>query len=410
MIEEKKKSNFNQWTPVKVSNIDEKKRIAIFADVLEENFDGVSITLNKILDSIPRHRFEVLIITSHPPKDITNFPHKIILLPYIKVPFQKGYRLGIPKKSILNSVLDDFKPDLLHFTSPTLFGRYAINYGKRHNIPVLNIYHTHYPAYFQYYIGKIGNAIFGPLLNTGFLWYYKKSDITLAPTRTIKKDLIKRGVKANKIKIWGRAIKTNSFAPSYRDPNYFNKIPQDYKKVLFVSRLIKEKEMSTIVKVYRHLERSNEKIKMIITGDGPEKEYLQKRMANAVFTGKKTGEELSKIYASSDLFFFPSASETFGNVVIEAMASGLAVVAADSGGPAELVRDKKTGYLVKTGKSKIFAKKIIELLNDDDTRNKMVSNALELIQPQTIENLHIQLWKYYENAIANHQEKQLASR
>ena len=381
-----------------------KKRIVLFADVLEENFDGVSVTLTKILHSVPRDRFEYLVITSHPPKNTKDFPHKLVILPYLKIPMQKGYRLGLPRDKELKQVLDEFKPDLIHFTSPSLFGGYAIKYGKKNKIPVLNIYHTHYPAYIKYYIGWLGDQTIGRLINMLAMWYYKNSNITLAPTRMIKMDLIKRGVPADTIKVWGRAIKTNSFSPEYRDEKYFDGlVPKGNKKVLFVSRLIKEKEMTTIVKVYRLLQKKVPNVTMVITGDGPERAWLEEKMPNAVFTGKKTGLELSKIYASCDLFFFPSASETFGNVVIEAMASGLPVVAANAGGPAELVRDNKTGYLVNTGNAKMFCNKIIEVLKDPAVHAQMSANGQTMVRPKTIESLHDQLWRYYETTIENYQ-------
>lgn len=403
-IEEKTSVSIDNWTDIEL-NKTKKKRVALFADVLEENFDGVSVTLNKILDNLPRERFEILIITSHPPKDLSNFDHKIILLPYVKVPAQKGYRLGLPSDKVLKPALEEFEPDLIHFTSPSLFGRYAIKYGKANNIPVLNIYHTHYPAYFKYYIGNLGNFLFGGIITYLVMWFYRNSDYTLAPTRTIKLDLIKSGIKSDRIKVWGRAVKTDTFSPVHRDERYFNQwIPHDQKKVLFVSRLIKEKEMTTIVKVYKLLQKWDPKVTMIITGDGPKKEYLEKRMTNAVFTGKKTGKDLSQIYASCDIFFFPSASETFGNVVMEAMASGLPVVAANAGGPAELVRDNKTGFLVKTGKAKLFAKKILEILNDTNKKRIMSLNALEAASPRTSESVHQQLWNYYDKAISSTQK------
>lgn len=382
------------------------KKIALFADVLEENFDGVSITLHKILRAAPEEQFEFLIITSHPPKNIENFPHKICLCSYLKVPFQKGYRLGLPYSKKVKASLNDFSPDLIHFTSPSLFGMFAIRYGKQHGIPVINIYHTHYPAYLKYYLGRVGDFIIGGLVKQLLMWYYRRSDLTLVPTRTIKKDLIKLGVPSDKMKVWGRAIKTGSFGPQYREQILFDLvIPKDHKKVLFVSRLIKEKEVKTVQKVYQLLQEADEKIALIITGDGPKRDWLEKKMPKAVFTGKKTGLDLAKIYASSDIFFFPSGTETFGNVVIEAMASGLPIVAADEGGPSELIRHKKTGFLVRTGKPKKFAKRILELVQDKELHEKMSNQAVRFISARSIDSLHEKLWQIYHRTIEEKQQR-----
>ncbi|UXX79561.1 glycosyltransferase family 1 protein [Reichenbachiella carrageenanivorans] len=382
------------------------RKIAIFADVLEENFDGVSITLHKILAAIPSDQFKILVITAHPPKDLSQFPHQIHLCPYLSLPFQKGYRLGLPDRKKLNIVLADFKPDLIHFTSPSLFGRFAIRYAKKHNLPVMNIYHTHFPVYLQYYIGKLGDLLFGGIIKHALMWFYRNSDLTLAPTRTIKKDLIKLGISHEGIKVWGRSLQVGDFSPDFKDPALFDVvIPRGHKKVLFVSRLIKEKEMAMLYKVYRKLRKADKNITMIITGEGPKREWLENKMPKAVFTGKKVGLELSKIYASCDLFFFPSVSETFGNVVIEAMASGLPVVAADAGGPSELVRHKKTGYLVKPGKPKKFSNRIIEILANETMQQEMGQEAQTYIQSRSIESLHHQLWAIYHESIRKYQDE-----
>lgn len=379
------------------------RKIALFADVLEENFDGVSITLHKILEAIPSDLFEVLVITAHPPKDLTSIKHKIHLCPYLKVPAQKGYRLGLPYNKKLREALDQFSPDLIHFTSPSLFGRFAIKYAQKHGLPVMNIYHTHYPVYLKYYVGRLGDFLIGGIAKYLFSWYYRNSDLTLVPTRTVKKDLIKLGIPSHKLKIWSRSLKVEKFNPSFRDESLFDLvIPRENKKVLFVSRLIKEKEMKTLHKVYKRLRKSDKSISMIITGDGPMREWLEKKMPKAIFTGKKVGTDLSRIYASSDLFFFPSESETFGNVVIEAMASGLPVIAADAGGPSELIKNNKNGFLVKPRKAKKFSAKIIEVLSDPLLHAKMSTEALNFIQTRSIESLHLQLWQTYHQTIDEH--------
>lgn len=384
------------------------RKIAIFADVLEENFDGVSITLHKILEAIPLDQFEVLVITSHPPIHLNTFRHKIHICPYLNVPAQKGYRLGLPYNKKLRKALDEFSPDLIHFTSPSLFGRFAIKYARKHDLPIMNIYHTHYPVYLKYYVGRLGDFLIGGIAKYLFAWYYRNSDLTLVPTRTVKKDLIKLGISSHKLKIWGRSLKVENFNPEYRDDSLFDLvIPKENKKVLFVSRLIKEKEMKTLVKVYKKLRKADQAITMVITGDGPKRDWLEGKMPKAIFTGKKTGKDLSKIYASCDLFFFPSESETFGNVVIEAMASGLPVVAANAGGPSELIKNNKSGFLVEPRKAKKFSKKIIEVLSDEKLNRQMSESALSFIQSRTIESLHSQLWDIYDKVIAGHRAKQV---
>ncbi|UXP30919.1 glycosyltransferase family 1 protein [Reichenbachiella agarivorans] len=385
-----------------------RKKVVLFADVLEEDFDGVSVTLNKIIANFPKDRFDLLIVTPHPPKDVSSIDFKILICPYVGLPFQEGYRLGLPNRMKgLRAELDQFKPDVLHFTSPSLLGRYAIKYARRNSLPVMTIYHTHYPTYFKYYLGKVGDFLFGGLFNQGMAWYYKNADLTLVPTEPVRKDLEKLGIKRDTMAIWGRAIHANRFNPHFRKEDFFKgRIPEGNKTVLFVSRLIKEKNVSVLADMYELFERKNKKITMVITGDGPEKEWLEEKMPSALFTGKLRGEELSRTYASADLFFFPSDSETFGNVVLEAMASGTPVVAADAGGPSDIVINGETGYLSAPGSLRGFYKRILTILGDDYLRTRMGKKAFEYANTKTIDNLHAELWQHYERVIKGYQLRQ----
>ncbi|MBU2912406.1 MULTISPECIES: glycosyltransferase family 4 protein [Reichenbachiella] len=378
-----------------------RKKVVLFADVLEEDFDGVSVTLNKIIANFPKDRFDLLIVTPHPPKDMSGIDFKILICPYIGLPFQEGYRLGLPgRMKGLKAELDKFQPDVLHFTSPSLLGRYAIKYAKRNNIPVMTIYHTHYPTYFKYYLGKIGDFFLGGLFNQGMAWYYKNANLTLVPTGPVRRDLEKLGIKRDTMAIWGRAIHANRFNPEfYREDFFKDRVPEGNKTVLFVSRLIKEKNVAVLADMYQLFERKNKKITMVITGEGPEREWLEERMPKALFTGKLRGDELSQTYASADLFFFPSASETFGNVVLEAMASGTPVVAADACGPSDIVKNGVTGYLAAPGSLRGFYKRILTILGDDHLRERMSRQAFEYANAKTIDNLHAELWQHYDRVI-----------
>lgn len=380
------------------------RRVLLFADVLEEDFDGVSITLNRIIANAPIDRIDYLVVTSHPPKNLDGFPFKIIVCPYIKLPFQKGYRMGLPgRQKDLEQAIDAFGPDLIHFTSPSNFAKFGIKYAQKHKLPVVSIYHTHYPTYVRYYGGAIVHWLLGGIVNRFLSGLYNKTTLTLVPTTVVRGDLEDIGVEKSKMVIWGRAINTELYNPSRRDEGLFNDKKENIgKKVLFVSRLIKEKETATIAKIYSELLKSHPKLTMIIVGDGPERRWLEKEMPDAIFTGKQVGEDLARIYASCDLFFFPSTTETFGNVVLEAMASGLPVVAANAGGPADLVEHGERGYLVEPRNVEEFCDRICQVLYNQELWQQMSKNAVAYAAKHTAEALHEQLWKYYDRAIEEH--------
>ena len=195
-----------------------KKKIALFTDVLKENFDGVSITLHKILRDVPVDRFDFLIITPDPPENPEKIPFRIVQCKSFNLPIQKGYQVGYATKKA-TEVLDQFKPDLIHFTSPSLLGRFAIKYGQRNNLPILSIYHTHFPTYIKYHIGRMGDALFGPFIRRQMIWFYKSADLTLVPTNPMLGDLAKLGVSIDRMKIWGRAVDTSKFSPNFKDEN-----------------------------------------------------------------------------------------------------------------------------------------------------------------------------------------------
>ncbi|MBN1497329.1 MAG: glycosyltransferase family 1 protein [Spirochaetes bacterium] len=379
-----------------------KIRIALFTDVLKENYDGVTYTLYNIIQRIPRDRFEFLFITPFPPSNSVKFPFPIVVCRYIKMPLYGEYRLGFPyfdKK--LDAALADFKPDLVHFASPSFLGRYAIRYGQKHGIPVTSTYHTHFPMYVDYYFKYLPFLRFLKHVVPMILrFYYNNCDIVFVPTRPVIEDLVAVGIDRSRMTIWARGIDTENFNPRKRDITYIeNLCGKGGVRILFVSRLFWIKEISTIVKIYRKLRTRCPEARMVITGDGPQRRYMEKRMPDAVFTGTLLHNELSKIYASCDIFLFPSITETFGNVNLEAMASGLPVVAAAKGGQCGIVEEGVTGYLVEPKNADAFCDKIDLLIRNPELRKRMSTKVVEYARTQKWDILCSAMFTLYEKAV-----------
>jgi len=362
----------------------EKLKIAFFVDVLEENFDGVAHTYHHIIPRIPTEKIEVIFITPLPPKSDIGF--KVVRCPYIFMPLQKRYRIGLPKMSFrVKNALNDFNPDIVHYSSPSGLGKYAIKYAQKRKIPVTNIYHTHFPSYFEYYVKRF------PLLKfiqnkalRVFHWYYQNTDQVFAPSSEMKTYLESIGFDAKNIAYFKRGVNAEKFSPTHKHADFRSKYNIKEKNIiLFVSRLVYEKDIETLVKVYDLFEESTHDAAFLIVGEGAGENFLKKKMPKAYFSGKLTGTDLAEAYANSTLFLFPSISETFGNVVLESLASGTPVVAAKAGGPVDIVKDNENGFLVEPKNEHAFFNKLSLLLQDDALLTSFEQNARKYALSQT---------------------------
>ena len=373
-------------------------RVALFVDVLKENFDGVSNTMNQILRRLPHDEIDTIAITPHPPDgDIGIRIHRC---PYAPIYMNKGYRLGLPAlMNGLEKILDDFNPDIIHWTSPSLLGAYALKYAEGHQLPVITIYHTHYPTYASYYLRFIpfSSAITRYFLKK-LMSFYHRSSVIFAPTQTMRDYLVEHGQESSKVKIWGRGVDMTTFNVKFRDPLRFKgEIKEQELKVLFVSRLVKEKETDTLIRLHDLIQSGSTPMRLIITGDGPDRRRMEKKMPEAVFTGKLRDEALSVVYASCDVFVFPSVTETFGNVVLEAMASGLPVIAADAGGPGDIIRQSGCGFLVPPREEQAFYDKVLQLKTDKALYDEIRRKSIEYATLQSWNSLCHELFDTYKS-------------
>lgn len=371
-----------------------KVKIVFFIDVLKENMDGVSNTMHQIIARLPSDKFEAIFVTPLPPEN-PDFPFPVYQCPYFELPFYKGYRFALPAKmKELENTLDAFSPDIVHWSTPSALGWYAVKYARKCRIPVVTIYHTHFTSYVEYYLWFIpGVYHISYPFEKMFLALYRKSTLVLAPTVSMKKYLDRIKVNARAIRLWGRGVDTSRFNPIHRAEDFFGRYGvQNQKIILFVSRLAKYKETDTLIRFY-HLLGAD--FKLVITGDGPDKNRMERKMPGAIFTGKLTGVELSKAFASADVFVFTSITETFGNVILEAMASGLLVVAANAGGPADIIRHGETGFLTDPKNEHELHKKVVELLENKKLYHTIRENALNYAFRQNWDQLCGELFNHY---------------
>ncbi|MFH0976359.1 MAG: glycosyltransferase family 1 protein [Spirochaetota bacterium] len=390
---------------IKTSNTKNKKiKVAMFTDVLKENIDGVSNTIFNFLRHIKGSNYEFLFITPYPPEN--SFGYKVLQCPYITFPLNKTYRLGLPQISkTLKQEIDNFSPDLIHFTTPSFLGKYAVQYAKFNNLPLIGTYHTHFAAYIKYYFrfSFMLSAFIQTIVWKIILWFYNQCDAALVPTRPIRDEMVDAGIDEKRLFIWGRGVDYSLYNPAKRDTGYMEGITgKDKKSILFVSRIVMEKDLKTLIEINNYLKKERNDVVLVVTGDGPKLNYLKKKMPGAVFTGNLIKDDLARIYASSDIFVFPSITETFGNVVLEAMSSGLPVVAAAKGGPLGIIENMKTGLLAQPENAADFCSKILYLLNNPERARKIVKNARVYALKQRWEFLSEDLLNYYGKLTGNY--------
>ena len=198
------------------------------------------------------------------------------------------------------------------------------------------------------------------------------------PTQQMVDELDGFGFDTGKMKIWQRGINHSLFNPEKKDISEIQSITKNDKpNIIFASRLVWEKNLGTLIKVYRLCKENGNRYNFIIAGDGVAKDALKEKMPEAFMLGKINHERLAKLYASADVFLFPSVSETYGNVVVEAMASGCPCVIARGGGSQSLVNHGETGFLCDPKNPNDYFERIEEIMNSESLRAKFITNGLE---------------------------------
>ncbi len=273
------------------------------------------------------------------------------------------------------------KVDLIHVSSPGMFLFLAILASQLYQIPLLMSYHTHIPIYARSYFPPPFNHLLEYLAWWVLLILHWFADLTLVTSPQIADEFRERYGRAFlppiPIRVWRKGIDTKKFHPKYKDSQMRDRMTAGGKSddllVVYIGRLGKEKRLKDLRGVLVEMENRQISTRLCIVGDGPEYDGLRRHFkgSSTIFTGRLDGIDLSKAFASGDIFCMPSDSETLGFVVLESMASGVPCVAANAGGPIDLINDGSTGYLVPPGDVMAFADRLEELQKNVELRRKM---------------------------------------
>jgi phosphatidylinositol alpha 1,6-mannosyltransferase len=341
-------------------------RVALVTSSYNFIADGVALTLNRLVGFLQARGVEVLVFA--PVSKTPAFAHhgEIVAVPSAPFPLRSEYRLAFGLPRAQRARLRSFDPDIVHIAVPDLLGHQALKFALELGRPVVASYHTRYETYFKYY----GLDVLSGTAARIIARFYAACREVYVPSPSMAEvlgDVIGR----DKIYLWQRGVDTTRFNPAKRSAEWRASLGlrPDEVAVAFVSRLVREKRTSTVAEVLNRLTTAGIRHRGLFVGDGPERAALKSAVPGAVFTGHLGGEDLAVAYASSDIFIFPSDTETFGSVTLEAMASGLPTICADATGSRSLVDPGVTGYLVAPGDGDGFYERVRDLAMDEGQRS-----------------------------------------
>ena len=343
-------------------------RIALFTGNYNHIADGVSLTLNRLVGFLESQGVEVLVFGPTVENPPVKHHGKMMPVPSISAPGRPEYRVSLFMPLHLRQALLDFKPDLVHIATPDILGLQALHLARRHKIPVVSSFHTNFASYLKYY----GFGLLEPILWSYLRWFYRNCKVLYVPTISMKTELESNRVSTD-FQIWARGVEADKFHPEKRSTRWRDQhgIAKDETAILFLSRLVWEKNLEAVMEVFRDVGSEGSKVKTVVVGDGPALPAMKKAMPETIFTGALQNDQLQTAYASCDVFFFPSDTETFGNVTLEAMASGLPIVAAKAAGNRDLVHHSRNGFLVATTDFAGYAQQLNYLISDRELRKTM---------------------------------------
>lgn len=353
-------------------------RVALFTGNYNHIADGVSLTLNRLVAFLERQGIAVRIVAPTIDEPRVDHAGTLLAVPSIPMPGRSEYRISTHLPASVREELEAFQPTLFHIATPDVIGLQALRLAKQWDVPVVASYHTHFSSYLKYY-GVL--APFEKLMWKFLRWFYQQCTHTYVPSPSMAEVLESHGI-TDGLKLWPRGVETHRFNPDKRSRSWRQAIgvADDDVVVTFVGRLVLEKSPDVFADVIETLKKRGLRFRTMIVGDGPERATLEAKLPNAIFTGHLEGEALSRAYASSDVFLFPSETETFGNVTLEAMASGLPTVCANATGSASLVEHGETGFLAEPRNVEAFVPYVEQLITDADLRHAMGQCALERAQ------------------------------
>jgi glycosyltransferase involved in cell wall biosynthesis len=376
-------------------------RVAIFSGNYNYVRDGANQALNRLADFLIRNGATVRAYSPTVENPAFEAKGELVSVPALPVPKRAEYRFPIMIPPSVKADIQRFSPSIMHVASPEILGHRAVTLAHKMNVPVVASVHTRFETYFRYY----GLAFIEPLVEAMLRRFYRRCDAIFAPSDSMAQLLRDQRMNYD-VGIWSRGIDRELFNPGRRDLGWRRGlgIDDDVPVIGFVGRLVMEKGLDVFSDTIDRLERRQVRHKVLVVGEGPARDWFEKRLPGAIFAGYQTGTDLGRAVASMDMLFNPSVTETFGNVTLEAMACGLPVVAAVATGSQSLVADGVTGRLVRPGAIDRFADALALYCTDLGARHQAGQAGLQASGPYAWDAVNGELASAYRRIIRQHAE------
>ncbi|TKD68013.1 glycosyltransferase family 4 protein [Pseudalkalibacillus hwajinpoensis] len=372
-------------------------KIALFTDTYFPQVNGVSRTLGRLTSYMDRQLIDYMLFAPdcQTEEDLFSNIHRFASKKFFLYP---ECRIALPKLNMIRKQLREFNPDLLHIATPFNIGLSGLHYGKKHSIPMVASYHTNFDDYLKHYRLEL----LSPFVWKYLMWFHQPFSSIFVPSSETRDRLSRQGFR--NLNLWQRGVDCDLYSPRRKNESIRERYQIKEKYILlFVSRLAPEKNLVTLQNIMWKLpENMKREIRWVVVGDGPAMPHFQHNLPfNVTFTGYKQGHELSELYATADLFIFPSATETFGNVALESLASGTPVIAAKAGGLTDVISDERNGLFCSPYNTEEYIQAISRLLLDQTERKMMGYEGRRYALTQSWDAIFGRLLEDYETTIGH---------
>ena len=347
-------------------------RITYFTETYTPEVNGVALTVERTVRHLRERGHALDLVRPRQPAEEARCDEREWRTAGAAIPMYPDLRFGLARVAAVKRRLHGSRTQLVHVATQGPLGRAALLAARSLGLPVTTDFRTNFHAYSHYYrLGALAPFVWRYLRN-----FHNEADCSFVPTRALAEEM--RGQGFERLEVVGRGVDAELFTPKRRSRALRSNwgVVSDQPVMLYVGRLAAEKNVELALRAFVECRRERPDARMVVVGDGPQRALLQARFPGVRFVGTQRGEALAAHYASADIFVFPSASETFGNVTLEALASGLAVLAFDTAAAAEHVSDGVNGMLVQTGQAAGFVARARQAIKSPQSMSQSLMRQL----------------------------------